>query len=43
MDFIAMSRPLLGQDEIEAVKAVLESGWITTGPKSQEFEQRFVQ
>lgn len=43
MDFIAMSRPLLGQDEIEAVKAVLESGWITTGPKCQEFEQRFVQ
>ncbi len=41
MDFIPMSRPCLGPEEIEAVKAVLESGWITTGPKCQEFEQRF--
>lgn len=33
--------PLIEQDEIDAVIEVLRSGWISTGPKNQEFEERF--
>ncbi|HPR53624.1 MAG TPA: aminotransferase class I/II-fold pyridoxal phosphate-dependent enzyme [Deltaproteobacteria bacterium] len=40
-DFIPMSRPYIGSEEIDAVAEVLKSGWITTGPKCAEFEQRF--
>lgn len=42
-EFIPMSRPALGREEINAAVAVMESGWITTGPKCGEFEQRFVE
>ncbi len=31
-------RPWLGPEEVEAVTAVLESGWIAQGPKVREFE-----
>jgi len=40
-NFIPMSRPYLGEDEIEAVSEVIRSGWITTGPKCSEFEEDF--
>jgi UDP-4-amino-4-deoxy-L-arabinose-oxoglutarate aminotransferase len=40
-EFVPMSRPLLGKEEIDAVVAVMESGWITTGPKCKEFEELF--
>ena len=40
-DFIPMSRPYLGKEETEAVREVLESGWITTGPKCAELEESF--
>jgi dTDP-4-amino-4,6-dideoxygalactose transaminase len=33
------SRPSIGPDEIREVTACLESGWITTGPRVQRFEQ----
>ncbi|MDX9762699.1 MAG: aminotransferase class I/II-fold pyridoxal phosphate-dependent enzyme [Desulfomonilia bacterium] len=36
-----MSKPYIGNEEIEAVSEVLKSGWITTGPKSYEFESKF--
>jgi UDP-4-amino-4-deoxy-L-arabinose-oxoglutarate aminotransferase len=36
-----MSKPYIGREEIAAVAKVLESGWITTGPKCQEFEEEF--
>ncbi len=42
-EFIPMSRPFLGKEEIDAVVAVMESGWITTGPKCQEFEEKFAE
>ncbi len=34
-------RPAIGEEEIKAVAAVLRSGWLTTGPKAREFEQKF--
>jgi perosamine synthetase len=38
---IPISRPLLGQEEKEAVLAVLDSGQLAQGPRVSEFEQRF--
>ncbi|MCK9351001.1 MAG: DegT/DnrJ/EryC1/StrS aminotransferase family protein, partial [Clostridiales bacterium] len=32
-------RPDITEQEIEAVSEVLRSGWITTGPKTKQFEQ----
>jgi dTDP-4-amino-4,6-dideoxygalactose transaminase len=40
-DFLPFDRPDIGEDEIEAVAQVLRSGWITTGPRTREFEARF--
>lgn len=34
-------RPIIGEEEIEAVTNVLRSGWLTTGSKAREFEQKF--
>ena len=36
---IPFSPPDLGEQEIEEVVAAIRSGWITTGPKTKEFEQ----
>jgi perosamine synthetase len=33
--------PFLGKEEIRAVAETLESGWITTGPKTHSFEDAF--
>ncbi|RPE01319.1 UDP-4-amino-4-deoxy-L-arabinose aminotransferase [Candidatus Pantoea deserta] len=41
MVFIPFSRPSLGEAELAAVKAVFESGWITTGPQNAALEQAF--
>ena len=40
-DFIPMSKPFFSKAEIDAVVEVLESGWITTGPKCKAFEKEF--
>lgn len=34
-------RPAVGEEEIEAATAVLRSGWLTTGRKAREFEEKF--
>jgi len=36
---LPFTKPTIGPDEINAVSEVLESGWITTGPKAQELER----
>lgn len=38
---IPYALPLIGDEEIAQVVDSLRSGWITTGPKTREFEQRF--
>lgn len=38
---IPLSKPYFNQKEFEAVKQVLNSGWLTHGPKNQEFEEMF--
>jgi dTDP-4-amino-4,6-dideoxygalactose transaminase len=34
-------RPAIGEEEIAAAISVLRSGWLTTGPKTREFENKF--
>lgn len=38
---IPLGRPLLGEEEVEAVRRVLTSGWITQGPEVEAFEAEF--
>lgn len=40
-DFIPYDRPDIGEEEVAAVAEVLRSGWLTSGPKTRLFEQRF--
>ena len=40
-DFLPLSRPAIGAEEIRQVTACLLSGWITTGPLCQQFEEQF--
>ncbi len=40
-DFLPLSRPAIGAEEIRQVTACLQSGWITTGPLCQQFEEQF--
>lgn len=38
---IPFHRPNIGAEEIEEVVATLKSGWLTTGPKTKQFEREF--
>ncbi len=40
-DFLPFSRPALNEDDVAAIRDVLNSGWITTGPKNQALETEF--
>jgi UDP-4-amino-4-deoxy-L-arabinose-oxoglutarate aminotransferase len=40
-DFLPLSRPSIGEKEIEEVVSCLKSGWITTGPLCKAFEENF--
>jgi UDP-4-amino-4-deoxy-L-arabinose-oxoglutarate aminotransferase len=40
-EFLPFSRPSIDEADIAAVGEVLRSGWITTGPKNAEFEDKF--
>jgi len=39
--FIPFHRPSIGQEEIQEVADTLRSGWLTTGPKTHQFEEEF--
>ena len=39
--FLPYHRALIGQEDIDAVVQVLQSGWLTTGPRVREFENAF--
>ncbi|MEW6221013.1 MAG: DegT/DnrJ/EryC1/StrS family aminotransferase [Thermodesulfobacteriota bacterium] len=39
--FLPFALPLLGEEEIAEVTAVMRSGWLTTGPRARAFEQEF--
>ena len=40
---IPFSPPDISEEEIEEVISALKSGWITTGPKTKEFEKRITE
>jgi dTDP-4-amino-4,6-dideoxygalactose transaminase len=35
------SPPVIGEEEVESVAATLRSGWLTSGPRTAELEERF--
>jgi dTDP-4-amino-4,6-dideoxygalactose transaminase len=43
MSRINLTRPWLGPEEAEAVRQVIESGWVAQGPRTAEFERAFAQ
>jgi dTDP-4-amino-4,6-dideoxygalactose transaminase len=40
-NFIPFHKPSIGQEEISEVEATLRSGWLTTGPRTAQFEEEF--
>ncbi|HME05716.1 MAG TPA: DegT/DnrJ/EryC1/StrS aminotransferase family protein [Bryobacteraceae bacterium] len=38
---IPFHRPSIGQEEIDEVTSTLRSGWLTTGPRTAQFEREF--
>ena len=40
---IPLCVPDIGEEELQAVQEVLRSGWLTHGPKTGEFEERFAE
>ena len=43
VDYLPFARPAITEREKEAVLGVLDSGWLTTGPLSKAFEERFAE
>src|SRR5438552_2292821 len=39
--FLPFARPDIGDDEVREVTETLRSGWVTSGPKTKEFEREF--
>jgi dTDP-4-amino-4,6-dideoxygalactose transaminase len=42
-DFLPFALPCIGEEEINEVVDTLRSGWLTTGPKTRQFEQEFAE
>ncbi|PWD85357.1 hypothetical protein DC080_06785 [Ignatzschineria cameli] len=40
-EFMPFSLPEIGEEEINEVVDSLRTGWITTGPKTKQFEEDF--
>lgn len=43
VEWLPLHRPSLGPEEERAVVEVLRSGWLTTGPRTREFERAFAE
>src|SRR5215471_17802288 len=43
MRAIPFYKPSIGKAEIDEVVSCLQSGWLTTGPKTKQFEQEFAE
>lgn len=43
LPFLPFALPDIGEAEIEEVVHALRSGWVTTGPKTRQFEQEFTE
>ncbi len=41
-DFLPFAKPSIGEEEINEVVETLRSGWLTSGPKTKQFEQAFI-
>ena len=42
-EFLPFARPDIGQEEIDEVVDTLRSGWLTSGPKTRQFEKEFAE
>jgi dTDP-4-amino-4,6-dideoxygalactose transaminase len=42
-DFLPFALPDIGEEEINEIVDSLRSGWLTTGPKTKQFEQNFAE
>ena len=40
-DYLPFFRPLIEEDDVSAMVHALRSGWLTTGPRTKEFERTF--
>jgi len=43
IDFLPFTIPEIGEEEIDDIVSVIRSGWVTTGPKSKQFESDFAE
>ncbi len=41
VSFLPFALPEIGEEEIQEVVDCLRSGWVTTGPKTKQFENEF--
>ena len=37
---IPFGSPDVGRQELDEIRGILESGWLTNGPKTKEFEKK---